>query len=93
MTNFNPKLAVLGLGTMGSAMAHTARRSGLPLVVWNRDPVGTEAFSDVGVEVAQPVAEAAAEADVIITMVTNAEAVRSIASEQGLVAALRPRAV
>jgi 3-hydroxyisobutyrate dehydrogenase len=47
----------------------------------------------MGVEVARSVAEAAAGADVIITMVTNAEAVRSIASKHGLVEALRPGAV
>lgn len=47
----------------------------------------------MGVEVACSVAEAVAGADVIITMVTNADAVRSLATEQGLVEALRPDAV
>lgn len=35
-TAHQPKLAVLGLSTMGAAMAGTALRSGLPLVVWHR---------------------------------------------------------
>jgi 3-hydroxyisobutyrate dehydrogenase len=47
----------------------------------------------MGVEVAPSVAEVAADADVVITMVTNAEAVRSIATEQGLIEALRPGSV
>ncbi len=93
MTDYQPKLAVLGLGTMGRAMARTAHRAGLPLVVWNRNPAAADAFSEMGVDVAPSVADAAAGADVIITMVTNAEAVRSIATEQGLVKALRPGAV
>jgi 3-hydroxyisobutyrate dehydrogenase len=93
MTDQKPKLAVLGLGTMGSAMAQTAHRSGVPLVVWNRDPAATGAFAEMGVEVAPSVAEATESADVIITMVTNADAVRSIANEQGLLEALRPGAV
>jgi 3-hydroxyisobutyrate dehydrogenase len=93
MTDLQPKLAVLGLGTMGRAMAQSARRSGVSLVVWNRDAAAAEAFSEIGVEVAGSVAEAAAGADVIITMVTNAEAVRSIAIEQGLVETLRPGTV
>lgn len=93
MTLNNPKLAVLGLGTMGRAMAQTAHRSGIPLVIWNRDPAVTEAFTETGVEVARSVAEAVADADVVITMVTNAEAVRSIATDQGLIDALRPNAV
>ena len=92
MMDQKPKLAVLGLGTMGRAMALTAHRSGVPLVVWNRDPAATEAFAEMGVEVAGSVAEAAEGADVIVTMVTNADAVRSIANEQGLVEALRPGA-
>ena len=93
MTDHNPTLAVLGLGTMGTAMAQTAHRSGLPLVVWNRDPAAAKSLSDMGVTVAPTVADATAGADVIITMVTNADAVRSIAGEQGLVEALRPGAV
>ena len=46
----------------------------------------------MGVEVARSVPEAVEGADVVITMVTNADAVRSIANEQGLVEALRPGA-
>lgn len=93
MTDQKPKLAVLGLGTMGTAMAQTAHRSGIPLVVWNREPTATKSFSEMDVEVAESVADAAASADVVITMVTNADAVKSIATEQGLLRALRPGAV
>jgi 3-hydroxyisobutyrate dehydrogenase len=93
MTDHQPKLAVLGLGTMGRAMAQTAHRSGVSLVVWNRDPAAAQPFSERGVEVAPSVAEAATDADVVVTMVTNAEAVRSIANEHGLVEALRPGTV
>jgi 3-hydroxyisobutyrate dehydrogenase len=93
MTISISKLAVLGLGTMGRAMAQTAQRSGIPLVVWNRNPSATEVFAGTGVEVARSVAEAAGSAEVVITMVANAEAVRSIAREQGLVESLHPGAV
>lgn len=84
---------MLGLGTMGSAMAQTAHRSGIPLVVWNRESKAAEPLAEAGIKVAQSVADATAEADVVITMVTNADAVRSIATEQGLLEALRPEAV
>ena len=93
MTDLQPRLALLGLGTMGAAMAHVAHRSGVPLVVWNREPAAAKSFSDMGVKVATSVADAASDADVVITMVTNAEAVRSIAGDQGLIQALRPGAV
>ena len=88
-----PRLAMLGLGTMGAAMAGTALRSGLPLVVWNRDPDAAAHFAAQGVDVAASVSAAVEEADVVITMVTNADAVMSIASEHGLLSALRPGAV
>ena len=78
-----PRLALLGLGTMGAAMAGTALRSGLPLVVWNRDPDAAAHFAAQGVDVAASVPAAVEEADVVITMVTNADAVMSIASEHG----------
>ena len=93
MTSQPPKLAVLGLGTMGTAMAGTAHRSGIPLVVWDRRPGAAADFLAQGVQVAPSVAEAAAGADVVITMVTNADAVTALATEQGLLEALRPGAV
>jgi 3-hydroxyisobutyrate dehydrogenase len=93
MTEPFPKLAVLGLGTMGAAMAGVALRSGIPLVVWNREPGVAANFVGQGGQVARSVTEAVEEADVVITMVTNAEAVLSIASEGGLLAALRSGAV
>ena len=93
MTDDKPKLAVLGLGTMGTAIAQTAQRSGVPVVVWSRSPAASEPFLKMGLEAARSVHEAVVGADVIITMVTDADAVRSIASEQGLVEALRPGAV
>jgi 3-hydroxyisobutyrate dehydrogenase len=93
MTAQLPKLAVLGLGTMGTAMAASAARSGIPVVVWDRRPGVSADLATQGVQVAQAVSDAVEEADVVITMVTNADAVVSIATDQGLVRALRPGAV
>jgi 3-hydroxyisobutyrate dehydrogenase len=93
MTEHLPKLAVLGLGTMGRAMAGSALRSGIAVSVWNRDPQLADGLAGQGVQVAHSVSEAVAEADVIITMVTDANAVTSIATDQGLLADLRSGAV
>jgi 3-hydroxyisobutyrate dehydrogenase len=94
MTGQLHKLAVLGMGTMGSAMASNALRSGIKVAVWNRDPVAaTTALKDHGAEVAPSVSDAVAEADVVITMVTDADAVMSIATEQNFLSALRAGAV
>ena len=93
MTDHLASLAVLGLGTMGEAMASTAFRSGFPVVVWNRNPAAAAPFAERGVEVAQTVRDAAREADVVVTMVTDADAVISIATDHGLLASLREGAV
>lgn len=93
MTNTQTRLAVLGLGTMGSGMANSALRAGIPLVVWNRVPEAAQGFADRGVEVAPTAADAVRDVDVVITMVTDSNATMSIAVDQGMLEALRPGAV
>lgn len=88
MADNGPRLAVLGLGTMGRAMAGSALRNGIATVVWNLDPGAAAPLADQGAEVATSVADAVKSATVVITMVTDAEAVLSIAGEQGLLDAL-----
>ena len=77
MTDKVPKLAVLGLGTMGRAMAGSALRSGIPTVVWNRGPDAARRMEDQGAEVATSAADAVKAASMAVTMVTDAEAVSS----------------
>ena len=88
MTDREPKLAVLGLGTMGRAMAGSALRNGIPTVVWNRKPDVARRLADQGAEVATSVADAVKAASIAITMVTDAEAVNSIAVDFGMLEAL-----
>jgi len=88
MTDREPRLAVLGLGTMGRAMAGSALRNGLPTVVWNRKPDAARGMAEQGAVVATSVADAVKAATVAITMVTDAEAVSSIAVELGMLEAL-----
>lgn len=86
-------VAFLGLGTMGRAMATSALRAGLPTIVWNRGPKVTRNLADLGAEVAESPADAARRAGIVVTMVTDADAVMSIAEDQGMLAALAPGAV
>lgn len=86
-------VAFLGIGTMGHAMASTALRAGIPTIVWNRDPQPTQDLADLGAEVAETPADAARRAAIVVTMVTDADAVVSIAQDQGMLAALAPGAV
>jgi 3-hydroxyisobutyrate dehydrogenase len=93
MRDGTPELAVLGLGTMGRAMAASALRNGIPTVVWNRNPDAADGLVAQGAELAPSVADAVRGADVVITMVTDAAAVTSIAVDSGMLEALRSGSV
>src|SRR5436853_7475095 len=86
-------VAVLGIGAMGHGMATSALRAGIPTIVWNREAGRTRDLADLGAEVAEAAADAAARAGIVITMVTDADAVISIAPEQGVLAAPAPGSV
>ncbi len=93
MADKAPNLAVLGMGTMGRAMAASALRNGVPTVVWNRNPDGARSLAEQGAEVVQSVSDAVKDADVVITMVTDTDAITSIAVDLGMLEALRAGAV
>jgi 3-hydroxyisobutyrate dehydrogenase len=73
-----PKVAVLGLGTMGAAMARRISGAGLPTTVWNRSASRTEPFAAGPAVVAQDIAAAVAGADIVLTMLFDAEAVQAV---------------
>ena len=87
------RVAVLGIGTMGHGMATSSLRGRIPTTVWNRTQEVTRDLADLGAEVAQTAADAARSASIVITMVTDADAVISIASDEGVLAALTPGAI
>lgn len=93
MTSPKEPVAFLGIGTMGYAMASSALRAGIPTVVWNRTPGAIRDLNQLGAETAESPADAAHRAAIVVTMVTDADVVVSIAKEQGMLAALPPRAV
>ena len=86
-------VAVLGIGAMGHGMAASALRAGIPTVVWNRSPAPTRDLAELGAAVAETPADAARRAAIVVTMVTDTDAVVSIARDQGMLAALAPGAV
>ncbi len=72
------RVAFLGLGTMGAAMAANIARAGLPLTVWNRTPGRATALVEAGaIEAASP-AEAARESDVIVVCVSDTPDVEAV---------------
>jgi len=69
------RVAILGTGKMGGAMARRLKSQGHDLTLWNRTRERAEALG-VGRVAATP-AEAAESADVVISMLTDADAVRA----------------
>jgi 3-hydroxyisobutyrate dehydrogenase len=88
MASTKEPVAFLGIGTMGHGMATNALRAGIPTIVWNRERGATRDLADRGAAVAETAADAAQQAGIVVTMVTDADAVLSIARDQGMLAAL-----
>jgi 3-hydroxyisobutyrate dehydrogenase len=86
-------VAVLGIGAMGHGMAASALRAGIPTIVWNRRPAATRDLAGLGADIAATAADAARRAPIVVTMVTDTDAVLSIARDQGMLAALAPGAI
>jgi 3-hydroxyisobutyrate dehydrogenase-like beta-hydroxyacid dehydrogenase len=80
------KIAFLGLGRMGLPIARRLVSQGHPVTVWNRDPKKAE-----GLNAAATPAEAVTGADVVITMLSDPEAVENVAAR--FVDALTPGTV
>src|SRR5690242_20722742 len=87
------RVAVLGTGIMGSAMARTLVSDGLRTTVWDRSPTATAPLSDAGALVAATTAEAVQDARVVITMLPTAEVVNSVIFAGGVAETLAEGAV
>jgi 3-hydroxyisobutyrate dehydrogenase len=71
-------IAFLGLGRMGTLMAGRVRPAGHDLVVWNRTPERTRPLVAEGARAAGTPAEAAREAEIMITMLAGRAALEAV---------------
>jgi 3-hydroxyisobutyrate dehydrogenase len=67
-----PRVALLGTGIMGGGMARNIANAGLPLTVWNRTRAKAEGL---GGTVADTPQEAVVDADIIVTVLSDAATV------------------
>lgn len=72
------RVAILGTGIMGSGMARSLRRAGHEVHAWNRTRDRAEPLAADGVTVAESPGEAAAGADVLITILHDADSVAEV---------------
>lgn len=78
------KIAFLGIGLMGLHMARNLARAGHDVTAWNRTRSKAEALSADGVAVMDTAAEAVANAELIISMLTDGQATAAVQAEQSL---------
>jgi 2-hydroxy-3-oxopropionate reductase len=82
------RIAFLGLGLMGRPMAQRLLAAGYPLRAWNRDPAKLDGF---GAHAAPNCTDAVAGADIVISMLSDGAAVRSVIDQ--VRGALKPGAL
>lgn len=71
-------VAILGLGTMGAAMAANLPKAGFSLTVFNRSAAKAEALVRLGARLASTPAEAAQGSSIVIGMLADDEASRAV---------------
>jgi 3-hydroxyisobutyrate dehydrogenase-like beta-hydroxyacid dehydrogenase len=73
-----PDIGFIGLGIMGMPMARHLAEAGYPVKVFNRDRQKAEGARAFGAQICGTPREAAAGAEIVITMVTNPGAVQTV---------------
>ncbi|NIR51287.1 NAD(P)-dependent oxidoreductase, partial [candidate division KSB1 bacterium] len=72
------RLALIGTGLMGYPMAERILENDYPLTVYNRSRHKAEPLAKVGAKIANSPAEAIGNAECVILMLSDAEAIRDV---------------
>lgn len=83
-------IAVLGIGLMGYPMAQRLCDAGHTVHVWNRSRHKAERLTNAGATVHDTPADAAQNAELVITMLDNGTVVEHVLFELGVAAAMSP---
>jgi len=73
-----PKIALLGLGILGSAVGERLLLKGIPLTVWNRTPEKAAPLEKLGAKRAATAQDAVTGADIVITLVLDGAALAEL---------------
>jgi 2-hydroxy-3-oxopropionate reductase len=85
------KIGFIGLGVMGAAMARNLLAADLKVIAWNRSPEPLAELVEAGAFGGDSAATVAAEADVLISIVSDDTALREVlGGPDGAIAAARP---
>jgi 3-hydroxyisobutyrate dehydrogenase len=81
-------VTVLGTGIMGAPMARNLLAAGHDVTVWNRSREKAEPLNSAGASVASSPAEAVADADAVLTMLSDGDVVEDVMVGRGVLDAL-----
>jgi len=85
----NQKVAVIGAGRMGSALAAALYKKGFDTTVWNRTSSKMEPLSRLGLRVAPSLQEAIGNAEIVIVSLNNYESLNQLVRPPAIESALR----
>lgn len=71
------KVGIVGLGRMGAAMSQRLRQEGFDVIGWDRDRAASQTLAKGGLQVADNPRAVAAQADTVISIITEDHGVRS----------------
>jgi 3-hydroxyisobutyrate dehydrogenase-like beta-hydroxyacid dehydrogenase len=87
-------LAFIGIGRMGTGIAHNLLRAGNSLTVYNRSREKAQALAGEGARVASSPADACRDAEVVMTMVADDRALEQVVfGKDGMAAAMQEHCV
>src|ERR1700722_6035408 len=93
-TMAQPRVAILGLGIMGTGMANGLLSAGFPPTFYNRNREKSAPFADAGAFVAESPREAASRSEIILSMVGDDAASRGVwLGENGALGGASPNSV
>src|SRR5580704_18011604 len=77
------KLEIVGLGRMGAAMSQRLRQEGFDVVGWDHDAGANKALAADGLRIVANAGAVAADAEIVISSITEDHGVRRIFSGAG----------
>jgi 3-hydroxyisobutyrate dehydrogenase len=86
----NPRVALLGTGIMGAAMAERLLDRGFTVDAWDRTPAATVELANRGALAHTDAADAVRRAEVVITMLATGDAVSELMIGRGILASIPP---
>lgn len=88
------KIGFIGLGDMGQVIVPRLLEAGHTVAGWNRSPGKSENLEKAGMKLVSSPAEAAKDADIVLSIVTDGNAVKDVSlGENGIITALNKEAV